>query len=313
MSVHRLRLAGGLGFATALALAVRGRARMVIVTATGPRARAEALARELAAAAVEHRCVACEFVGVPLELASLERVATTAREIGEITRELALRALILNAGIAYRPYARSADGHEMHFAVNVLGHHLLARLLAPRLRAARPRGRIVSLSGDIYCLTRGCSSDFSYARGCNPTGALAAYCRSKLGVLWHARELARRASLSACAVHPGVVGTRLVQGLPECAVQLVATLGLVLTPSQGAWAAAALAMGDSEPQSGAYYHCLTMRPRHHGGPMLPHELPADDPAGDAVAASALYARCEDLCAHHLKQAEMIVDAQAAAA
>ena len=65
----------------------------------------------------------------------------------------------------------------------------------------------VIVVGDIYILARGCSADYAY-RGA--LGGQLAYCRSKLGNLWYARELARRhPSLRVHAVHPGVIATEL--------------------------------------------------------------------------------------------------------
>ena len=40
--------------------------------------------------------------------------------------DLSLDALVCNAGIMAAPLERTAQGHELHFGVNHLGHFLLA-------------------------------------------------------------------------------------------------------------------------------------------------------------------------------------------
>ena len=56
-----------------------------------------------------------------------------------------LTALINNAGVMACPLARTAQGYEMQFATNHLGHFLLTCLLAPALRRGAP-ARVVSVS-----------------------------------------------------------------------------------------------------------------------------------------------------------------------
>jgi NAD(P)-dependent dehydrogenase (short-subunit alcohol dehydrogenase family) len=66
----------------------------------------------------------------PLDLSRLESVrAFVARLAGETPVD----ALILNAGLQVTKPRRSADGHELTFAVNHLAHYLLARLAIPYL------------------------------------------------------------------------------------------------------------------------------------------------------------------------------------
>lgn len=87
-----------------------------------------------------------EVTTLPLDLASLASVRQFAdRVIGEIGH-MPINALILNAGLhSTNPMARSADGYELTFATNHLGHYLLLRLLMPRL--AEDAKVIVTTSG----------------------------------------------------------------------------------------------------------------------------------------------------------------------
>jgi NAD(P)-dependent dehydrogenase (short-subunit alcohol dehydrogenase family) len=135
-----------------------------------------------------------------LDLGSLASVRQLVREIE--ARKLPLRALVLNAGIQNTRLRRSAEGHELTFAVNHLGHFLLANLLLDRLRAAgharilvvasgvhdpkQPTGMPKAAIGDLATLA---------ATGGPTEGAFEgrlAYVNSKLCNLWFAYELARR-------------------------------------------------------------------------------------------------------------------------
>lgn len=123
-----------------------------------------------------------------------------------------LDGLILNAGIALKPYATSKQGYEQHVATNILGHHLLMRKLLP-LIAKSELGRVVYVVGDIYKLANDCTLDFTYE-----SKAMPAYARSKLGALWNAFTLHERKSqlgapnVASIGVHPGVVATNIIPG-----------------------------------------------------------------------------------------------------
>jgi NAD(P)-dependent dehydrogenase (short-subunit alcohol dehydrogenase family) len=81
-----------------------------------------------------------------LDLGSLESVRRCAEEIE--AADLPLRALVCNAGLQMtRGRSTSAEGFELTFAVNHLGHFLLANLLLDRLRAHAPARIVVVASG----------------------------------------------------------------------------------------------------------------------------------------------------------------------
>jgi len=71
---------------------------------------------------------------LPLDLSSLDSVRQFAERVLRAVPHAPINALILNAGLhSTNPVARSADGYELTFATNHLGHYLLLRLLMPRL------------------------------------------------------------------------------------------------------------------------------------------------------------------------------------
>ena len=115
--------------------------------------------------------------------------------------------LINNAGIMQVPEARTADGFELQFGTNHLGHFALTILLLPQIR-----GRIVTLSSDFHRGAKLGLDDPNWRR--RRYNSSQAYKDSKLANLLFARELHRQ--LSACgsqilsvAAHPGVVRTGL--------------------------------------------------------------------------------------------------------
>ena len=106
------------------------------------------------------------------DLASLDEVRRLADVVMRDTRRLDL--LINNAGVGFvfdtsRKF--SAEGHEMHFAVNYLAHYLLTKLLLPRVVASAP-ARIINVSSgsqtpidfDDVMMTKGYNGGRGYAQ-----------------------------------------------------------------------------------------------------------------------------------------------------
>ena len=74
---------------------------------------------------------------LPLDLASLASVRAFVEAFGKLASP-PLAGLVCNAGVQnIGPPTRSAEGYETTFAVNHLGHYLLARLLLPAM-SGRP-------------------------------------------------------------------------------------------------------------------------------------------------------------------------------
>lgn len=82
-----------------------------------------------------------------LDTGNLKSVRQFAKTVQEKYSKIDL--LINNAGIMATPYYLTVDGFESQFAVNYLGHFLLAHLLMPQLRAAGKQdlnSRVVNVS-----------------------------------------------------------------------------------------------------------------------------------------------------------------------
>ncbi len=137
-----------------------------------------------------------------------------------------LNLLINNAGIMACPLARTAEGWELQFAGNHLGHFLLTCHLMPALKAGAP-ARIVNLSSAGHRAGNVDFDDLHYEN--REYDKWNAYGQSKTANILFTRELDRRLrgeGIRAFAVHPGVIMTKLARHLsPEDIQELMARAG----------------------------------------------------------------------------------------
>ncbi|MEY3963119.1 MAG: hypothetical protein RLZZ106_374 [Cyanobacteriota bacterium] len=187
----------GLGLETARALSQRG-ARVVV--ACRSQAKAEAACQELAGNACG------ELIPLELNLADLASVRRGAAAVAE--RHGSIDLLINNAGVMAPPRLLSAQGFELQFAVNHLGHFALTQQLLPALR---PGARVVHVSSGASYFGRIAFDDL---QGEQRYDAWAAYAQSKLANMMMALELQRRlnaqgADVRSIAAHPGLARTNL--------------------------------------------------------------------------------------------------------
>ena len=197
---------GGLGWETALGLAQQG--ATTILAGRNPVKGADALARLTA------RAPGSTARFELLDLASLDSVAMFAARVA--AAHPAVSVLVNNAGVMAPPVRRvTADGFELQFGTNYLGHFALtARLLPPLL--ASGAARVVSVSSLAHRRAQMNFGDPQAARSYKPW---ASYGQSKLAMLMFARELQRRATASgwplrSIAAHPGWAVTDLIGNGP---------------------------------------------------------------------------------------------------
>jgi NAD(P)-dependent dehydrogenase (short-subunit alcohol dehydrogenase family) len=208
----------GIGYHTALELARHG-AHVVLACRDDARG-AEAMGRlttEAPTARVEL---------ATLDLADLASVRRFAQSYAAAHPGLDL--LVNNAGVMALPPRRTADGFEMQFGTNHLGHFALTGLLLTRL-LARPGARVVTVSSTAHRMGR---IDFDNLNAERRYGAWQAYSQSKLANLLFTQELQRRADaagvdLVAVAAHPGLAATNLQAVGPQMAGRRL--LGLWMT------------------------------------------------------------------------------------
>lgn len=216
----------GLGLVTATELAHRG-AHVVLAV------------RNAAAGVQAARKIGGDVEVRELDLASLDSVRAFATKL--TSDHPAVDLLVNNAGVVLLgPRRISADGFELQFATNMLGHFALTGLLLNALAAAQ-EPRVVSLSSITH---KSAHLDFDDLMSERDYRAPSAYGRSKLATTVFGVELDRRlraagSSVISTLAHPGLTRTNLTPRAWEHRGRLgrtIARLGLLATQSveQGA-------------------------------------------------------------------------------
>ena len=169
-----------------------------------------------------------------LDLASLASVKQFAGDF--IQKHQQLHLLINNAGVMIPPASKTAEGYELQFGVNFLGHFALTGYLYPLLNAT-PASRIITLSSLAYL--RGVI-DFDNLRSEKDYDPMREYAQSKLADLIFSIELQRRMiansdQTTSIAAQPGANKTELARHMSEEAHNAaVARVGELMEPWQGA-------------------------------------------------------------------------------
>jgi NAD(P)-dependent dehydrogenase (short-subunit alcohol dehydrogenase family) len=212
----------GIGRATAADLAARG-GRVYIAARSTVKGQA-------AAASMAEATGNPHVAFLPLDLADLASVRRCAAAF--IALGQPLHALINNAGVAGQR-GLTADGFELAFGVNHLGHFALTTALLGCLTASAP-ARVVTVSSDSHYQARGIDFTALQRRTRSVTG-LPEYAVSKLCNVLFSEELARRVAgtgVTSYAVHPGVVASDIWRRVPWPVRPLITRR--MLSPEQGA-------------------------------------------------------------------------------
>jgi NAD(P)-dependent dehydrogenase (short-subunit alcohol dehydrogenase family) len=192
---------GGLGLSTARALAAAG-ARVLIAARNQERA-AEAVER------IQAAVPAADLTIVKLDLGSLDSVKAAAEEM--LASHGAIDLLVNNAGVMGIPESRTADGFEMQFGVDHLGHFALTARLLPALLKA-PAARVITVTSTAHHMGRAVDPDNPNLDG--RYGPWHAYGQAKLANFHFGLgldRLFRRAGAPAASLvaHPGLSNTEL--------------------------------------------------------------------------------------------------------
>ncbi|MFE3071700.1 SDR family NAD(P)-dependent oxidoreductase [Streptomyces sp. NPDC059247] len=190
----------GLGFQTAAALAAKG-AHVVLAVRDTDKGRT-------AAERITARSPGAAVTVQKLDLSALASVRAAARRLRDDFPRVDL--LINNAGVMWTPRSATADGHELQFGTNHLGHFALTGLLLDRLLSV-PGSRVITVSSGAHRL--GASIDFDDLNAERRYSPTRAYGQSKLANLLFAYELQRRladrGTTVSLAAHPGGAATDL--------------------------------------------------------------------------------------------------------
>ena len=293
----------GIGFWTALELARKGAS---VVLAVRDVAKGEA-----AAARVRAQAPGAGVEVLPLDLASLASVRAAAER--ELAHDMPLDLLINNAGVmAPKTRRLTADGFELQFGTNVLGHFALTGLLLPALERAAERQpvppRVVTIASIAHKRGRIDVNDLQSEHGYSPMGS---YAQTKLANLIFARELGRRlgaagepfSRILSLAAHPGVANTNLFQVGEFSPVERIVrrwfghAIGAFLNTEQAGALPTLYAATAPEAKPGGYYGPQGWR-EMRGGDVGEAEVAPQ--ALEPVTAACLWSACETLtCMRYL--------------
>ncbi|MFN8052657.1 MAG: SDR family NAD(P)-dependent oxidoreductase [Acidimicrobiales bacterium] len=234
----------GIGKATATALAAAG---ATVVLACRSEAKTTPVVDEI------RRATGNDDVSfLALDLADLAATKRSAAEWLDGGRPLHL--LVNNAGLAGQR-GLTADGFELAFGVNHLGHFLFTTELLPLLRSSTP-ARVVNVSSGNHFRPKRLDLD-TVRESTDSFVGLRAYDRSKLCNVLFTMELATRhdpAQLSSFAVNPGQVASDVWRRLPRPAALAYQRLARMKTTEAGARSSVFCTVEPGlEAQSGSYF------------------------------------------------------------
>ena len=191
----------GLGFEIASTLAEKG-ARVIM--AVRNKKKGDGASEKMR---TRHPGAAVEVMQLDLaDLASVRRFVESFKK-----RYSRLDLLINNAGVMAPPYGKTADGFELQFGTNHLGHFALTVLLIDMLKRV-PGSRVVTVSSGAHAFGVLDFDDLNWEK--RRYNKWQAYGDSKLANLYFTKELQRRldeegANALAVAAHPGWAATEL--------------------------------------------------------------------------------------------------------
>ena len=189
----------GLGVETARCLAGAGAAVTMVAR--------DATKLEAAVSQVRQAVPGARIDTALLDLADLDSVRAGAADI--LRQSPSINLLINNAGVMACPLMRTAQGFEMQFGTNHVGHFLLTCLLAPALVAGAP-ARVINLSSAGHKFGALNLDDPNYQE--RDYEKWRAYGESKTANALFSVGLDRRLAdkgVRSLAVHPGMIMTEL--------------------------------------------------------------------------------------------------------
>jgi len=201
----------GLGVETARSLAAHG---AQVVGAARDLAKAEAATAQLRREATSN---GGSFELVALDLGDLKSIRHCADAL--LAKGEPFDVVNANAGVMATPFRHTADGFEMQFGTNHLGHFVLVNRIAPLIRKG---GRLINLSSAGHRFSNVDLEDPNFVR--TPYEPFVAYGRSKTANILFAVAFDRRHRgncIRSAAVHPGGVQTELDRHVDPILIQRI--------------------------------------------------------------------------------------------
>ena len=232
---------------------------------------------------IRRRTPAAEVEVLVLDLGELSAVEAAAREL--CGRFPSIDLLINNAGVMVPPKSTTADGFELQFGTNHLGHFAFTASVLPAMLEVEG-SRIVTVSSIAHREGRMRWDDPQWERSYSRAGA---YGQSKLANLLFTFELDRRlraadAETMALAAHPGVSATELGRHIPLANLpgikQVIGAATSFVSQSAADGALPTLRAATDPDACGSAYYGPAHRREMKGPPVLvmpmPHALDEDD-------------------------------------
>jgi hypothetical protein len=190
----------GLGYETTKALAGKG-AHVILACRNSQRG-------EVAAGEIRSQFPTASLEVMTLDLADLASIHRFADAFAR--QHQSLHILCNNAGVMALPYCQTADGFELQFGINHLGHFALTGLLIGRILRTG-HARVVTVSSNLHKWGQINFADLNSEKSYHKWRA---YNQSKLANLLFAYELQRKfeaagANAISVAAHPGYAATNL--------------------------------------------------------------------------------------------------------
>jgi NAD(P)-dependent dehydrogenase (short-subunit alcohol dehydrogenase family) len=276
----------GIGYEAALALAKR-KAEITLACRNEQKARS-------AAERIRAEVPTARLKIIPLDLSDLASVRAFSEKFRE--GESQLHALINNAGVMALPRRLTADGFEMQFGTNHLGHFALTGQLL-ELLLATPASRVINVSSIAHKFGKIRLHDL---QGEKRYSKWAAYGQSKLANLLFTHELDRRLKEAgrktiSVACHPGWAATNLQETGPKMEgsklMEKLSTWGNAMLAQDAAAGALPTVFATVEPLRGDEYVGPTRMMGWHGPPEIIEPL---EKARDPETAKRLWEVSEEL-------------------
>jgi NAD(P)-dependent dehydrogenase (short-subunit alcohol dehydrogenase family) len=275
----------GLGYETARVLADRG-ARVVI--AVRDTAKGDQAAAKIRAAVPD-----ADLKVVALDLGSLESVRAAAAQLK--TDHPRIDLLINNAGVMYPPKQTTADGFELQFGTNHLGHFALTGLLLENILPVQ-NSRVVTVASIAHRNQAKIDfDDLQWER--KKYNRVAAYGQAKLANLMFSYDLNRRLAgknTMSVAAHPGVSNTELMRHTPGNNLPGFDTLAGLVTNSPLVGALATLRAATAKDVRGGQYYGPAFPIASMGFVGHPHLVTSSAQSHDIAIQQRLWTVSEEL-------------------